>query len=57
MKQQRKVQVNKENLTRRAVAWHTSDHGRCWWIYQYLSAPPFKPVKPLEVGFAQKDLK
>ncbi len=57
MGRQRKVRINKDSLARRIKAWHISNEGRCWWVYQYLSAPPFKPVKPLEVGFAQKDFK
>ena len=57
MDRQRKVKIDQESLARRIEAWHLADEGRCWWIYQYLSAPPFKTVTPLEVGFAQKDFK
>ena len=57
MDRQRKIKIDRKSLARRVTAWYTSDEGRCWWVYQYLSAPPFKPVTPLEVGFAQKDLK
>ena len=44
-------------MERRVAAWKASGEGECWWIYQYLSAIPFKPVTPLGVGFAQKDFK
>ena len=57
MDRERKVQINRESLERRIIAWHASNEGHCWWVYQYLSAPPFKPVTPLGVGFAQKDFK
>ena len=57
MERQRRVRINKDSLARRITAWHIADEGRCWWVYQYLSAPPFKPVRPIEIGFAQKDLK
>jgi len=57
MERQRRVRINKDSLARRITAWHIADEGRCWWVYQYLSAPPFKTVTPLEVGFAQKDFK
>ena len=57
MERQRKVQISQESLARRIKAWNISNEGRCWWVYQYLSAIPFKPSTPLEVGFAQKDFK
>ena len=57
MEQGKRIEISRESLERRVVAWHTSNEGKCWWVYQYLSAPPFKAVTPLEVGFAQKDFK
>ena len=57
MEQVPQAEVYREGLERRIAAWKGSNEGRCWWVYQYLSAPPFKPTTPLNVGFTQKDYK
>ena len=54
---EKEIEYDKESLERRLIAYEVSDEGRCWWIYEYLSAPPLKVMNPLEVGFAQKDIK
>ena len=38
------VADNTRSVGREIAAYKVSDNGRCWWIQQYLSAPPFRGV-------------